>query len=694
MVSTVSRSQSTSITPEFRQRCQRLEALASHIPAITHASETITELLEPLHQSEEVALVTLALVLIQNGADKATLRHELPDNCKPLLDESLSLMMPAAAWLQISEKQIEQTDNRLKLLLSTLHDVRAVFVILSAFLFSLQQARNANRDLQSHLAKLAFHAYGPLANRLGIGQLKWELEDYAFRYQLPDEYKSIAASLEEKRIDREQYIRDFVASLENCLKDAGLDAQVYGRPKHIYSIWRKMKMKDLSFDELFDVRAVRVIVKDIAQCYSALSLVHANWPYLRGEYDDYIAAPKSNGYQSLHTAVTGPQDRVVEIQIRTAQMHDHAELGVAAHWRYKEGSRHASSTERQLDKIRALLEGQPDVSDDTHESEIYVLTPEGKVLELVAGATPVDFAYSVHTELGHRCRGAKVNGHMVPLTTALKSGQQVEILTAKEGGPSRDWLLPSQGYVKSSRARSKIRQWFKQQFRDQHIQQGRSSLYRELDQLHIAHSALDAAVARFNVEQLDDLFAAVGRGELGAQQVVNSLRRPAEEPEQPDFVKRSGINRKRGSQDIVIEGVDDLMSHLSRCCKPVPGDPVTGYITRGRGVAIHRQSCINLKQLKDQHPDRILQVHWVSEQGQYEVDLEVVAMDRSGLLRDVSSVLSAEDINLLAANTYSNRKTMQANMRLTIEIDHPEKLSRVLSKLMQLQGMLEVRRVR
>ena len=577
------------------------------------------------------------------------------------------------------------------MLLESLQDMRAIFVLLAERLCVLRHLKAADIALKRRLAGETFALHVPIANRLGIGNLKWELEDQAFRYLLPQVYKDIAQKLEERRADREAFIAQFVTAIQHALNEAGIAAEVYGRPKHIYSIWRKMQRKEKSFTDLYDVRAVRILVDSVEHCYSALSVVHNLWHYIPGEYDDYIAAPKANHYQSLHTAVVGPGDKNVEIQIRTRTMHRYAENGLAAHWRYKEGAGEGAGAQR-IDWLRKIVQQSAMYEGDTTEEaapdKVYVLSPKGKVLELPAGATPLDYAYYIHTDLGHRCRGAKVNGKMVPLNTPLLSGQEVEVITGKEAHPSRDWLLPASKYLASNRARAKVRQWFKNQFRAEHIVQGKATLTRELARLRLDAGDIDALAKRFNLSDADDLYAALGRGDLGILQLSHAISAHIPHNAMPPVQVRAST-----APALDIMGVHNLLTGVARCCKPLPGDVVRGFITMGRGVILHRKQCKNLRRLAEIHPERVVDVNWEAvATGKYDADIVVIASDRAGLLRDVTATISGADINVMAANTYTDRNTSQARMNLTLQVQHREQLQQVLDKVMQVKGVLEVRR--
>jgi len=659
--------------------------------------DEIADILDHINVDLDTIIAAILLIGLQNQEFDETLMAEMfSPSISNLASQAFALIQQESVWMEKLGKRKESGDSGAHhmMLLHMMKDARAVFIILAYQVLRMRNLSNENVDVQKSIAEETKNIFSPLANRLGIGQLKWELEDLAFRYLNPDEYKEIAKALEERRVDREQYMQSIVEKLQNTLTEAGLDAEVQGRAKHIYSIWKKMNKKDLKFSDLYDVRAVRVLVKDLSTCYTVLSIVHDLWKFIPTEYDDYVAAPKANNYQSLHTAVLGPEDKTVEIQIRTHEMHDHAELGVAAHWRYKEGGKRDEVLEQQLEFLREILNGEESQNVNLQKSSrIYVLSPKGHVIELPFGATPLDFAYHIHSEVGNKCRGARINGKMVSLTTALFNGQTVEIITAKDAKPSRDWLVPHFGYLKSSRARAKVRAWFKREFREEHIANGKAALAKQVSILP-SNTAMKVLAETFNMNKVDDIYAAIGRGELGVNQVLNSLRIPEDEiaDEKLEFQERRNITHK---SDIVIEGVDELMTNLARCCKPLPGDRVIGFITQGRGVTIHREDCANLNSLRDQHPERFIDVSWGAKQDEtYEVDVEVIALDRSGLLRDVMSVLSAQSINLNAANTYSDKKTQQAKMRLSLEISNPEQLSSLLAKLVNLRGILEATRVK
>ena len=599
--------------------------------------------------------------------------------------------------------QEEQAEGLRRMLLAMANDIRVVLITLADRVAILRSIKDKPQEEKETIARESMDIYAPLANRLGIWQIKWELEDLSFRYSEPKIYKEIATLLDEKRLDREQYIKDFVAILQDKLTSAGINAEITGRPKHIYSIWRKMERKELSFDQIFDVRAVRIMVPTIADCYAALGVVHSNWNYVRGEFDDYIAVPKENMYQSLHTAVVGAEGKIVEVQIRTPDMHQHAELGVAAHWRYKEGTAQDQTFEHKLAWLRQLLEWKDDISnasefveqlkDETFQDQIYVLTPKGKVIDLPKGATPLDFAYQIHTEVGHHCRGAKINGKIVPLTTGLQNSQMVEILTVKQGGPSRDWLNPNLGYLRSAKSRAKVQQWFKQQNFDVNVAEGRTSIEKELQRLGISNINYEKLAQHFNFNKVDQFFASVGRGEVKTAQILGFVQHSTEKEQTELHVSKVQQAVRKTESDIFILGVGDLLTQIARCCKPVPGDPIIGYITKGRGVTIHRRDCQNVLRYNNEAPARLIEVEWGrTKESTYPVDIVIVAFDRHGLLKDITSVLANEKINVIAVNTVSDKKEHKAHMSITLEIKDLSQLSRILSQINQLQNIIEVRR--
>ena len=592
-----------------------------------------------------------------------------------------------------------------RLLLAIIHDLRVVPILLARQLAVMRAAATLPEARQRALAQLTRDIHAPLANRLGIWQLKWELEDLAFRYLEPDTYRRIAREVDETRVERERYIESVRRKLTQALAEQGLRAEVSGRPKHIYSIWRKMQKKHLSFDQLYDVRALRVMVDDVAACYAALGAVHALWAPVPSEFDDYIARPKANDYRSLHTAVIGPEGRTVEVQIRTHEMHAQAELGVAAHWKYKEGGKGAEkSFDRKITWMRQLLEQSQEgdhgglagaLDAELVEDRVYALTPKGEVIDLPHGATPLDFAYHVHTMVGHRCRGAKINGRIVPLTYKLRSGDRVEILTAKEADPRRDWLLPANGFLASGRSRDKVRAWFHKLDRARNVQAGRDLLDRELKRLGLQHADLMVAAKRFHADGIDDLYIQVALGDTGPSQVSRALleaeraqQQPVPAPPRPT-ARRDGL----GKSKFTVQGVGNLLVQLARCCQPVAGEPIVGYLTRGRGVTVHRADCAALARLAAAHPQRVLPVEWGQAGGGYEVDVQVRAVDRRYLLKDVTNLIAQEDAHVLEIHSDNVRDSGQAQLRLRLKVSDYGQLSTLLGKLDALPGVHHARRL-
>ncbi len=602
-----------------------------------------------------------------------------------------------------------QVENLRKMLVTMIDDVRVVLIKLAERTCAIRAVKDAPEEKRYRVAREVFDIYAPLAHRLGIGHIKWELEDLSFRYLEPHKYKQIASLLDERRLDRQQYIEAVMAQLRHELSGAGIDGEITGRVKHIYSIWRKMQNKGLDFSQIYDVRAVRILVPEVRDCYTALGIVHTLWRHIPNEFDDYIANPKEHGYRSLHTAVIGPEGKVLEVQIRTHAMHEEAELGVCAHWRYK-GTDVDSNSNAYEDKIawlRQVLEWHEEMGDigglaeqlrvDFEPDRIYLFTPDGHVLDVPRGATPLDFAYRVHTEIGHNCRGAKVNGRIVPLNYVLQTGEQVEIITGRTGGPSRDWLNPNLGYVNTSRARAKVQHWFKQQAREQNVQAGKVMLERELARMALTGTDYAQLIERLGIRSQEDLFAALGSGDIRLNHVVNvahQLVEPDRHAEQLELIpRRQQKSGRRG--DVHIQGVGNLLTQLAGCCQPVPGDPIIGYITVGRGVTVHRADCATALQLQDRESERLIEVSWGGEPVQtYPVEIFIKAYDRSGLLRDVSQLLANEKINVLEASTRTNRDDNYASMMLTLEVPNLHLLGRLLTRIGQLPNVIEARRNR
>jgi GTP pyrophosphokinase len=604
-------------------------------------------------------------------------------------------------WQPGEALAVQQSEALRKMLLAVVSDVRLVLVRIAEQLFRMRSAKNSPATYRTLLATETREIYAALANRLGVWQLKWELEDLAFRYSDPDTYREIAAALKEKRDEREAFIEQVKRILRAELEAEGIDAEVTGRPKHIFSIWRKMQRKDRGLESLFDIRAVRVLVNDVKDCYAALGVVHNLWSYLPGEFDDYIANPKDNDYRSLHTAVIGPEGKTLEVQIRSNDMHRQAELGVAAHWRYKEGGGTPAAFDQKIRFLRQLLEPAGDgsdlldqIRDDVFEDRVYAVSPKGDVVELPADATPLDFAYHVHTQVGHRCRGAKVNGRIVPLTYKVQNGDKIEIITGSQPQPSRDWLSPRLGYLAGGRSRAKVRNWFRQQDKDQHLRQGREIFERELSRLGVRDVPGDSIAKQMKIRDADALCVALGAGDLTAASIATALQQLRGD-DRPRSLQRRRPTRPKSTRpdDLAVSGVGDLLCSYARCCRPVPPEPIVGYITQGRGVTIHRQDCGNFLGLNQRHPERILEVGWgTSETATYPVDLTLHAYDRSGLIRDISTILADEHANVTGMQSRTEKKTLETVMEISLEIRDLPTLSTAITRLEQLPNVISVRR--
>ena len=605
-----------------------------------------------------------------------------------------------------------QLDNIRKMLVAMIDDVRIALIKLAERTFAIRELKDASPERQKRVAREIFDVYAPLAHRLGIGHIKWELEDLSFRYLEPDAYKHVANLLDEKRLQRDSYIVQVTQTLREKLCQADIQAEVSGRSKHIYSIWRKMQRKHLGFHELYDIRAVRILVTQVRDCYAALGIVHSLWKHIPKEFDDYIATPKENGYRSLHTAVIGPEGKALEVQIRTDNMHEEAELGVCAHWVYKEGIKGNKDAgyESKIAWLRQVLEWQEDMGETQMDElaeqlnqairyeRVYVFTKDGHVIDLQAGATPLDFAYSIHTQKGHACRGAKVNGRIVPLTYQLQTSDQVEILTQKGATPSRDWLQANLGYLGTTRAQSKVKQWFKLQDREIHIHAGREVLEKELSRLslHLKNTNLQEYAARFNVKTAEDILAGIGAGDIRPAHVVNLIadKLPSTnlEVNVQDVVRRS--RQRHNTSEVIVEGMDNIMVHLAGCCHPVAGEAIMGYITHNRGVSVHARHCVELLRLEADEPERVIDVQWQHVVSSVQsVNVLIKAWDRTGLLRDVSAVLANEHVNVTGVNTHSNKQDGTALMQITVEVSGVEQLGRILAKIEQQPNVVTARRV-
>lgn len=615
------------------------------------------------------------------------------------------LQMDSFGDMQKSTNLGQQIDNFRRMLLAMVDDTRLVLLKLAERVIFMRHIANAPKELQEFNSTRSLEVFAPLANRLGIMDIKWELEDLSFQCLQPKEYKAIARQLNERRIDRERFVQQLIGTLKNLLGQENIQASITGRAKHIYSIYRKMQRKEVGYDEIYDNSAIRVVVKNIEDCYKTLSIMHSHWQHVPHEFDDYIATPKANGYQSIHTVIT-PENRNVEIQIRTQQMHNDNELGGAAHWMYKEGNTTEKNYQNKIIWLRQLLDWQREMADSAEipeeikhgltESRVYVFTPEGSVISLPKGATPLDFAYHVHTEIGHKCRGAKVNEKMVPLTYQLNLGDRIEILTGKEANPSRDWLNPQQGYLISSRAKAKIHSWFKKRDFDKNMTEGQSIFQRELKRFNLTSIDPEQLADRFHLKNANEVLAAIGAGDIRMPQLSGALQEciKKQQPEKTEATTNK-IEKKSRKQPkgILVEGVTDLLTSIAYCCKPIPGESITGYVTVGRGITIHRNDCKNVLQAQQEHPDRLVTVSWgdVSKQN-YVVDLVIEANNRPNLLRDLTKIISDESINIIGLNSYVNHLEDRTVVNLSIETTGHDQLIKIQNHLQSVENIISVKR--
>jgi GTP pyrophosphokinase len=684
-----------------------LERANAHAPADLELAAEAAELLGGLTENAELARALLARPLIAHAgltSEQAALivGRDAADTAVALARIG-TLGLPRD-WSPAQGLDTRQAETLRKMLLAVVSDPRLVLARLAEELVGLRHARALPGEERARRALEARAIYAPLANRLGVWQLKWELEDLAFRYLEPAEYRRIAAALNERRADRERYIEALCEELRTLLTGADVAAEVYGRPKHMYSIHRKMQHKQLAFEQLFDVRAVRVVAGSIPECYAALGVVHGRWPYVPGEFDDYIATPKSNGYRSIHTAVIGPHGRSVEVQIRTREMHEHAELGVAAHWTYKEGGGADPGYQRKIEWVRRLLEPQEGgdaqrdflegMRSELFEDRVYALTPKGEVIDLPRGATPLDFAYNIHTSLGHRCRGAKVNGRIVPLTHPLANGEIVEIITARLDAPSRDWLAPEQGYLASARNRGKVRAWFRRQDIGDNRSAGRNIAERELARMRVGAQQLAALARDLKTRDPEHLYQLLGEGEITVTQLMQAAARLLAPPEPALPALRPARPRaRRRASPVEIEGVGDLPVTLARCCAPLRPQPIAGYVTLGRGVTVHRSGCASFERMSALRPDRVLKVEWAgADSGTLDVGISVSAYDRRGLLRDLADVLAVERLSIDAVTSRTDEDTGLAHFALKFAVHDLEQLARVLRRVAGVANVIEARR--
>ena len=654
----------------------------------------------------------VAMILLQYNVDQETLLAALLSD--PALNNKLEYaaiaddfgytvadLVKDVIWLNTQQvyspemtQQPDQAETLRRMLLSMTHDVRAVLIKLAVQVFRMRNWSDEDKNIRQFIAQETLDIYAPIANRLGIAQLKWELEDLSFRYLKPQQYKSIAKSLAEKRHQREICISGFIFTLQQVLSNAGIKAEIAGRPKHLYSIWKKMQRKQLGIDELYDLLAVRVIVDQISSCYAVLGIVHGEWQYIPKEFDDYIANPKENGYQSLHTVIHDQQGNRIEVQIRTREMHDFAELGVAAHWRYKEGGKHNQSSEKSISSLRRLLEDKD--SDEglvaSFRSElfydrVYALTPAGKLIDLVKGSTPLDFAYAVHTQVGHRCRGAKVNGRIVPLTYELQSGEQVEILTAKKGEPNHNWINPNLGYVKSPRTISKIKAWFKKQHIDYNLDAGKQILENECQRLGLDSIPLKELSRFFKLANSETLYAAIGCGDINAKQIANFLQTPVA----PAKSKKPKVKSDKVSSSVTVDGVENILTNFAQCCQPQPGDNIIGFISQTKGITVHKSDCQNITQLEPLQQQKLIDVSWGNQSPNMAISIVISAYNKQGLLNEVIQIVNALKIDILNAR-FDIEDDLTGLLKLDILVKDFSQLSQVLGKIGQLPNVIDVKR--
>lgn len=670
---------------------------------------TMAEILLDLHLDKD----TIAAALIYNSVHNAELSLEdvkdhLGDTVANLVQGTIQ--MDAIRTLpKLAHHNHSQIENIRKMLLSMAEDMRVVLIKLAERTAIMRSLKVFDENKARRFATETMEIYAPLANRLGIGQLKWELEDLSLHHIEPIAYQNIAKLLHERRIDREHYIAEVVTTLKNHLQKAGLkNFEVSGRVKHIYSIYRKMQKKQLNYDQLFDLNAVRILVNNIEDCYTALGIVHGLWQPIAAEFDDYITTPKPNGYRSIHTAIIGPQAKNVEVQIRTNQMHKESEHGVAAHWRYKEGGTQKSDYEAKIAWLRQVLAWQKELTKAGISTEhtqpiglddrVYVLTPAGQIIDLPQGSTPLDFAYNIHSQVGHCCRGAKINGAIVPLTHKLVTGEQIEILTAKEPNPSRDWINPHLGYLATARAKAKVHHWFRLQDYDKNTAEGQTYFDRECQRLHLSEIDQEKLAHKLHFKNKKDMFAALGGGELRWVQILNSIQSQQESSKKElDIPTEISVPIRAPShkapKGINIAGIGNLLTHTALCCKPAPGDDAIGFITQGRGVAIHRTDCPNILNLTPENRNRLVDIDWGNQENvRYPVDLNIDAYDRPGLVRDVSTLIANEKFNLIAISTMVNKTENLAHLKLTVEVPSLETLSKLFDRIKHIPNVIDVMR--
>ena len=674
---------------------------ASGEPYISHCLATAQILADLRMDTPTVAAALLHDLLEDTPYTQQMLEAEFGGEIAKLVDgvTKLGQIDQLSGMSERNIKEDARAESLRKMFLAMVDDVRVVLIKLADRLHNMRTLGSLQEDKRQRIARETLDIFAPLANRLGIWQMKWELEDLAFRHLDPDRYRDITDLINERGPDRDRHIRTLVGQVEEELEQAGIKSEVSGRPKHAYSIHRKMLRKGVEFEQIYDVRAIRIVVSTVRDCYAALGVIHGKWSPIPGEFDDYVATPKDNLYRSLHTVVIGPSGKPLEVQIRTHEMHHSAEYGIASHWRYKESHKPDPAFDNKIAWLRQLMEWRQEVTDatefvdslktDVFQDHVYAFSPKGDIFELPAGSTSIDFAYHVHTEVGNRCRGAKVNGRLVGLDYQLKNGDMVQILTAKRGGPSLDWLNPHLGHVKTTKALSKIRQWFKRQNREQNVTQGREMLERELKRLGLSEISLDQIARKFSLEKTEDLLASIGAGDINSQQIAGRVLELVK-PTQLAFEMPASAPwpSPTPSTDVRVRGAGGLVTHLAQCCNPLPGEAIVGYVTRGRGVTIHRRDCLNVLRMNE--GERLIEVDWGHEAAEtYAVTVHVHAYDRPGLFRDIASVIAEESINMSAANLVTQPKNHLAKMMLTLQITDVNQLARVLTRVARLPNVVE-----
>lgn len=670
--------------------------------SINHLIELV-KLLINLQADEEIITATLLFHILRSN-------HEITEQQRALFSPSILFILDEIykvsqlEWLKDTQTLNNNGESLRRLLFAMIKDVRLVLILLADQVVLLRASVNFPETVQQNLAQLSQTLHAPLANRLGVWQVKWELEDFSFRISQPQQYKEVAKLLAEKRIDREEFITHSIQQLTDKLTEVDIKAEIVGRPKHIYSIYKKMQKKNLTFDGLFDIRAIRVLVDNLSDCYAVLGMVHALWKHIPKEFDDYIAMPKGNNYQSLHTVVIGEGGKTMEVQIRTHEMHEHAELGVAAHWRYKDGTKQDVGYDNKVNWMRQLLSSNDQDNNDllaqfeteTEEERIYVFTPNGDVIDLSAGSTVVDFAYHVHTEVGHRTRGAKVNGGIVPLTTVLETGDRIEILTAKVAKPSRDWLSEQSGYLKSAKAKAKVRHWFRENDLDQNVIIGKETLDKELKKFALEAVDLKQFLKKYNLKELDKLYARIATGDVSVNQILRLAEeqiRP-KEPEPFKLTKPVTTRQQNTSNPYVVEGLANVMATQANCCHPVLGDSIGGFITRTRGVSVHGMACENYVRMITEQPERIIAVNWSEDTSiSFPVKIEISAYDRKSFIKDLSAVLAHLKANIEALIAKPDKNHGINHLKLTIRINDFEHLNLVLSRISTIEYLISVKRI-